>query len=60
MRLERVGLRLRVWEERCGRPDGTSLQSRMTRDPEEGTKGPDKKRESDLEGASCQCKADLC
>lgn len=55
-----MGLRLRVWEEGCGRPDGTSLQFRMTGDPGEGMQGPDKKRESDLEGASCQCKADLC
>lgn len=34
VRISRVGLCLRVWEEGHGRPDDTSLQSRMT-----GTRG---------------------
>lgn len=34
-----MGLRLRVWEEGRGRPDGTSLQSRMTGDPGEAGGG---------------------
>lgn len=51
---------LRVWEEGRGRPDGASLQSRMTGTPEKGLKVFDKRKEPGLGGASCRCGADLC